>query len=100
MVEWRTLKMKMSANVSQHRLSSAMLHSPSAGQHGAARSRSSLHRLRPTSRDFVPWRFLDAGQLSVRSVSLLPASKNQHRSGRFARHSTFGHDTGVALLSA
>ena len=33
-----------------------------------------------TSRDFVPWRFLDAGQLSVRSVSVLPASKNQHRS--------------------
>jgi hypothetical protein len=34
-----------------------------------------------TSRDFVPWRFLDAGQLSLRSVSSLPASKNQHRSG-------------------
>ena len=32
-----------------------------------------------TSRDFVPWRFLDAGQLSVRSVSVLPASKNQHK---------------------
>ena len=31
-----------------------------------------------TSRDFVPWRFLDAGQLSLRSVSSLPASKNQH----------------------
>jgi hypothetical protein len=30
-----------------------------------------------TSRDFVPWRFLDAGQLSLRSVSSLPASKNQ-----------------------
>jgi hypothetical protein len=26
----------------------------------------------------VPWRFLDAGPLSVRSVSLLPASKNLH----------------------
>jgi hypothetical protein len=25
-----------------------------------------------------PWRFLDAGQLSLRSVSSLPASKNQH----------------------
>ena len=34
----------------------------------------------PTSRDFVPWRFLDAGPLSVRSVSLLPASKNLHNS--------------------
>ena len=33
---------------------------------------------RPTARDFVPWRFLDAGSLSVRRVSLLPASKNLH----------------------
>jgi hypothetical protein len=32
----------------------------------------------PTFRDFVPWRFLDAGTLSLRCVSLLPASKNQH----------------------
>src|SRR6516164_10355507 len=31
-----------------------------------------------TSRDFVPWRFLDAGQLSLWSVLSLPASKNQH----------------------
>jgi hypothetical protein len=29
----------------------------------------------------VPWRFLDAGPLSVRRVSLLPASKNLHKSG-------------------
>ena len=36
----------------------------------------------PISRDFVPWRFLDAGPLSVRSVSLLPASKNLHTTGR------------------
>jgi hypothetical protein len=28
----------------------------------------------------VPWRFLDAGQLSVRRVSSLPASKNLHKS--------------------
>jgi hypothetical protein len=28
----------------------------------------------------VPWRFLDAGQLSVLSVSSLPASKNLHKS--------------------
>lgn len=35
----------------------------------------------PISRDFVPWRFLDAGPLSVRSVSLLPASKNLHKLG-------------------
>ena len=31
-----------------------------------------------TSRDFVRWRFLDAGSLSVPSASLLPASKNLH----------------------
>ena len=35
----------------------------------------------PTSRDFVPWRFLDACQLSVPSASFLPASKNLHISG-------------------
>ena len=32
----------------------------------------------PTSRDFVPWRFLDACHLSVPTPSLLPASKNLH----------------------
>jgi hypothetical protein len=32
-----------------------------------------------TSRDFVPWRFLDAGQFSVQSVSSLPTSKNLHK---------------------
>jgi hypothetical protein len=60
----------------------------------------------PTSRDFVPRRFLNAGSLSVRSVSLLPASKNLYvalakpghelgpgeesmpRSGRFATRAT------------
>jgi hypothetical protein len=35
----------------------------------------------PHSRDFVHWRFLDAGELSLRTVSLLPASKNQNRNG-------------------
>ena len=35
-----------------------------------------------TSRDFVHWRFLDAGQLSLRTVSLLPASKNQNTTRR------------------
>src|SRR6266850_7586437 len=35
----------------------------------------------PTARDFVPWRFLVAGSLSVRSVSLWPASKNLHTRG-------------------
>ena len=40
---------------------------------------------RPTARDFVPWRFLDAGSLSVRRVSLLPASKNVHNNGSVAR---------------
>ncbi len=38
-----------------------------------------------TSRDFVPWRFLDAGSLSVQRVSVSPASKNLHRSGRRAQ---------------
>jgi len=33
-----------------------------------------------TSRDFVPWRFLDAGRLRARSLSSLPASKNLHKS--------------------
>src|SRR6266704_12897 len=35
----------------------------------------------PTARAFVPWRFLDAGSLSVWSLSLLPASKNLHSFG-------------------
>jgi hypothetical protein len=35
----------------------------------------------------VPWRFLDACQLSVPRASLLPASKNLHN---------FGHRTGGA----
>jgi hypothetical protein len=34
---------------------------------------------------FLPWRFLDTGQLSLPSVSSLPASKNQNRSGPSAR---------------
>ena len=37
---------------------------------------SSPHRHRPASRDFVPWRFLDAGRISTPKVSSLPASKN------------------------
>ena len=41
----------------------------------------------PTSRDFMPWRFLDACQLSVPRPSLLPASKNLHRSGNHLRGS-------------
>ena len=35
----------------------------------------SLLRRCPTSRDFVPWRFLDAGQLSVRSLFLAGVQK-------------------------
>ena len=35
----------------------------------------------PTARDFVPWRFLDAGSLSKQSASLFPASKNLHNCG-------------------
>jgi hypothetical protein len=43
-----------------------------------------FHRIRhyglfASANRFVPWRFLDAGPLSVRSVSLLPASKNLHK---------------------
>jgi hypothetical protein len=41
-----------------------------------------------TSRDFVPWRFLDAGQLSLPSVSSLPASKNQNNN---RHHWSIGH---------
>jgi len=36
----------------------------------------SRHSRRETSRDFVPWRFLDAGRLSATRLSSLPASKN------------------------
>src|SRR6516162_6341483 len=39
----------------------------------------------PTSRDFVPWRFLDACQLSALRLSLLPASKNLHNCGHRLR---------------
>ena len=42
---------------------------------------SSPHRHRPASRDFVPWRFLDAGRISTPKVSSLPASKNLTNSG-------------------
>src|ERR1700756_2790960 len=49
-----------------------------------------------TSRDFVPWRFLDAGQLSLRSVSSLPASKNQHNIGS---ERPFNHQTNSLLLA-
>ena len=34
----------------------------------------------------MPWRFFDAGQLSLRSVSSLPASKNQHMTGLMQRN--------------
>src|ERR1700745_4406801 len=49
-----------------------------------------------TSRDFVPLRFLDAGQLSLRSVSSLPASKNQHNIGS---ERPFNHQTNSLLLA-
>src|SRR5580704_2427566 len=42
----------------------------------------------PTSRNFVPWRFLDAGQLSLPSVSSLPTSKNQNNN---RHHWSIGH---------
>jgi hypothetical protein len=40
-----------------------------------SKSLSSLHHLCLTSRDFVPWRFLDAGQLSVRSLFVAGVQK-------------------------
>src|SRR4029077_12022484 len=46
--------------------------------HGAAKSRSSLHRLCPTSRDFVPWRFSDAGRTSAWWVSSRRRPRNLH----------------------
>jgi hypothetical protein len=51
-----------------------------------------------TSRDFVPWRFLDAGQLSLRTVSSLPASKNLHKNGLMHRskESPIDHLVGAA----
>jgi hypothetical protein len=51
-----------------------------------------------TSRDFVPWRFLDAGELSERTVSLLLASKNQHISGNRGFGSHDLHQRGRVLL--
>jgi hypothetical protein len=49
------------------------------GSHGAAKSRSSLHRLYPTSRDFVPWRFSDAGHTSAWWVSSRRRPRNLHK---------------------
>src|SRR4029077_12956845 len=48
------------------------------GSHGAAKSRSSLHRLCPTSRDFVPWRFSDAGRISAWRVTSCRRPRNLH----------------------
>jgi hypothetical protein len=52
----------------------------------------------PYSRDFVHWRFLDAGELSLRTVSLLPASKNQNknRHGFLLDHFVGGCEKGIA----
>jgi hypothetical protein len=52
-------------------------------------------------RDFVPWRFLDACQLSAPRPSLLPASKNLHINGhldRLIRRSPATPDRGVFQL--
>jgi len=65
----------------------------SAGMHVASCRRCAYHRERrrhailiahaacrvPHFRDFVPWRFLDAGRPSARNRSSLPASKNLHK---------------------
>jgi hypothetical protein len=54
--------------------------SPNFGSNRPAKSRSSLPHLCLTSRDFVPWRFLDAGQWSVRSAGVQkPAQKRSLR---------------------
>ena len=42
---------------------------------------SSLHRLCPTSRDFVPWRFSDAGRISAWRVTSCRRPRNLHISG-------------------
>src|SRR3984893_14401495 len=57
----------------------------------------SLLRRCPTSRDFVPWRFLDAGQLSVRSLLVAgvqkPAQNRKSRS-RPTRSNRWCRETG------
>src|SRR6516162_3852343 len=49
----------------------------------------------PTSRDFVPWRFLDACQLSVPTPSLLPASKNLHIGRHSASAASWSEASGI-----
>src|ERR1700731_2793375 len=48
--------------------------------HVPAAEQRPRHRRCPTSRDFVPWRFSDAGRPSVRRARHLPALENLHRS--------------------
>ena len=43
------------------------------------------HRRRTTDRDFVPWRFLEAGRSSAWLPLYSPASKNLHNSGLMHR---------------
>ena len=52
--------------------------SPDFRSNRPAKSRSSLRHLCLTSRDFVPWRFLDAGQLSLRSLFVAGVQKPSH----------------------
>src|SRR3984893_6790071 len=49
----------------------------------------SLLRRCPTSRDFVPWRFLDAGQLSVRSLLVAGVQKPAQTEKYSARADVF-----------
>jgi hypothetical protein len=67
----------------------------------AAKSSSRpLHLLLPTSRDFVPWRFSDAGRRSAWWPSCVPASENLHRWRHIdpnVRHATRGAMTKLPL---
>src|SRR4029077_9788117 len=67
------------------------------GSHGAAKSRSSLHHLCPTSRDFVPWRFSDAGRISAWRVTSCRRPRNLHKRRHYAvqqKTSLFDHLVG------
>src|SRR5271157_584 len=59
--------------------------SPDFGSNRPTKSRSSLHHLCLTSRDFVPWRFLDAGQWSVRSLFVAGVQKPSQKATLLSR---------------
>jgi hypothetical protein len=63
---------------SRHPSTAVWGRSPDFGSNRPAKSLSSLHHLCLTSRNFVPWRFLDAGHLSVRSLLVAGVQKPAH----------------------